>query len=87
MILILQAVCCSDGVHCCPDGTTCDVSSGKCNRGDLQVDWFVKNPAIEVGGVKCDSAHECPSGNTCCKLNSGQWGCCPIPEVSTIIYT
>ncbi|KAL4222497.1 hypothetical protein ACF0H5_018536 [Mactra antiquata] len=75
-----EAVCCSDGVHCCPAGDTCDVSQGKCNRGDIQTDWLKKQPAIKVGGVKCDSTHECPDGNTCCKLASGQWGCCPLPE-------
>ena len=22
----------------------------------------------------------CPDGNTCCRLASGQWGCCPLPN-------
>jgi hypothetical protein len=79
-------VCCSDGVHCCPSGTTCDVSSGKCNQAGTQIDWFVKQPAKEVGNVHCDSTHECPSGNTCCKLSSGQWGCCPLPNVNHIFH-
>ena len=35
-----------------------------------------------VGAVQCDSTHYCPSGNTCCRLTSGQWGCCPVPQVS-----
>ena len=82
----MQAVCCSDGVHCCPGGTTCDVSSEKCDHGDIQLDWFVKQPALKVGGVKCDATHECPSENTCCKLASGQWGCCPRPNVRLLKF-
>ena len=79
----LQAVCCSDGTHCCPNGDTCDISSGKCNHGDTQIDWFEKQPVLKIKeqGVQCDSTHECPDGNTCCKLSSGQWGCCPLPNV------
>ncbi|WAQ94948.1 GRN-like protein [Mya arenaria] len=77
---IPNAVCCSDGVHCCPSGTTCDVKEGKCLRGNTILDWFVKTPATELEGVKCDSTHECPTGNTCCKTSNGQWGCCPIPN-------
>ncbi|VDI48807.1 Hypothetical predicted protein, partial [Mytilus galloprovincialis] len=79
---IPKAVCCTDGKHCCPEGTTCDVSSGKCNRGEIAVmDWFEKVPA-NVGSVKCpDGQSECKTGQTCCKLASGQYGCCPIPKV------
>jgi hypothetical protein len=48
-LIVLQAVCCTDGTHCCPEGTTCDVSAGKCNHGDLAVvDWIEKVPAIIV---------------------------------------
>ncbi|XP_078656089.1 uncharacterized protein LOC144902484 isoform X2 [Branchiostoma floridae x Branchiostoma belcheri] len=79
-----KAVCCSDQVHCCPEGTTCSVSTGKCHKGDVSVDWFEKSPSItteeEVSNIKCDATHECPSKNTCCKLSSGQWGCCPLPS-------
>ncbi|XP_048245439.1 uncharacterized protein LOC124135118 [Haliotis rufescens] len=78
-----QAVCCADGIHCCPSGTTCDTASGKCNRQDgLSITWFRKTAPIvkNVENVKCDSTHECPDGSTCCKLSSGQWGCCPLPQ-------
>ncbi|CAI8005802.1 Progranulin, partial [Geodia barretti] len=27
-----------------------------------------------------DGQSQCPDGNTCCKLSSGQWGCCPLPN-------
>ena len=45
------------------------------------MDWFEKVPA-NVGSVKCpDGQSECKTGQTCCKLASGQYGCCPIPKV------
>ncbi|XP_062600117.1 fibrillin-1-like isoform X5 [Saccostrea cucullata] len=78
-----NAVCCSDGKHCCPSGTTCEVSSGKCKRGSsLVMDWFEKQPALfRSENVVCpDSQHECKTGQTCCKLSSGGYGCCPIPN-------
>ena len=74
-------MCCSDGVHCCPNGYTCDVAQGSCERGDMRVDWFEKMPAKMPNPVPCDNTHECPTGNTCCKLASGEWGCCPKPNV------
>ena len=87
-VIVLQAVCCDDHVHCCPQGTTCDVSHGKCNRGDMQMTWFMKTPAKQVEMVKCPDGHsECPDGNTCCKLSSGQYGCCPLPKVSMLLKT
>ena len=45
------------------------------------IDWVSKVPA-NVGSVKCpDGQSECKTGQTCCKLASGQYGCCPIPKV------
>ena len=78
-----QAVCCSDHEHCCPEGTTCDVSQGKCNKGDKITNWLMKTQAVALSNpVRCSDTHECPTGNTCCKLKSGEWGCCPKPNVS-----
>ena len=82
IMFFLQAVCCTDGKHCCPEGTTCDVSQGKCNRGDLTVlDWYEKVPAIVKNVVCPDGQSECKTGQTCCKLSTGNYGCCPIPKV------
>ncbi|XP_059145584.1 progranulin-like isoform X2 [Physella acuta] len=75
-----KAVCCSDHTHCCPNGYTCDVSAGTCNRGNDVVAWLTKQPAKTVGEVKCDDSSSCPDGNTCCKLASGEYGCCPLPK-------
>ena len=92
-----QAVCCEDHTHCCPENTKCDVSSGKCIRGDTHIDWFTKTEAVSTkvqpsvlvppNPVKCDDSHECPTANTCCKLDSGDWGCCPVPNVSIFHFT
>uniref|UniRef100_A0A803WGA0 Granulins domain-containing protein n=1 Tax=Ficedula albicollis TaxID=59894 RepID=A0A803WGA0_FICAL len=61
-----QAVCCSDGQHCCPQGTTCDLVHSTCTS---------------LGGSACDEVTSCPDGNTCCRLSSGAWGCCPLEQV------
>ncbi|XP_038077891.1 uncharacterized protein LOC119745555 isoform X14 [Patiria miniata] len=78
-----KAVCCSDHLHCCPNGYTCDVGAGSCSKGGLTVPWAEKNMAkpVKVESVVCPGSQaECPDGNTCCKLSSGQWGCCPLPN-------
>ncbi|CAH1788061.1 unnamed protein product, partial [Owenia fusiformis] len=88
-IFHFKAVCCSDGVHCCPSGTTCDVSAGKCNRGNSFTEWFTKLEAqpVESKTVICGGgASQCPDGSTCCKLSSGQYGCCPLPKVRYNLY-
>ncbi|XP_029953604.1 granulin b [Salarias fasciatus] len=80
-----DAVCCADGKHCCPSGHTCDPHHGSCSRGGLRIPWFSKlSPrtgpaaAAAVGDVKCDDKSSCAAGATCCKLPSGEWGCCPL---------
>ncbi|XP_048579549.1 progranulin-like isoform X2 [Nematostella vectensis] len=76
-----NAVCCDDGVHCCPNGYTCDTSSGSCNKGDSVLPLFKKTLAKQLKNVVCPGGEaECPDGNTCCKLSSGQYGCCPLPN-------
>uniref|UniRef100_A0A4W3J9A7 Granulins domain-containing protein n=1 Tax=Callorhinchus milii TaxID=7868 RepID=A0A4W3J9A7_CALMI len=30
----------------------------------------------------CDNLHYCSAENTCCRLPSGSWGCCPIPSAT-----
>ena len=57
-------------------GYTCDVSAGTCDRADTQSELT----ELTVGSVPCGDGSSCPSGTTCCKLSSGQWGCCPYPE-------
>ena len=57
-------------------GYTCDVSAGTCDRADTQSELT----ELTVGNVPCGDGTSCSSGTTCCKLSSGQWGCCPYPE-------
>ncbi|XP_050388777.1 multiple epidermal growth factor-like domains protein 6 isoform X4 [Patella vulgata] len=79
-----SAVCCSDGVHCCPSGTTCDTSAGKCNKQDGSQVFMSKKIAakpVTVEDVVCPGGtSQCPDSTTCCKLSSGQYGCCPLPS-------
>ncbi|XP_077407642.1 granulin b [Vanacampus margaritifer] len=77
-----QAVCCQDGSHCCPAGHTCQPHRSSCSRGQRAVPWFAKTPAVTrppaLADVKCDDKSSCAAGTTCCKLPSGEWGCCPL---------
>ncbi|CAB4039617.1 Hypothetical predicted protein [Paramuricea clavata] len=73
-----NAVCCSDGVHCCPHGSTC--TSTSCQKGSHVTQLFKKKPAIQAKVVQCNATAFCPDGNTCCRLEGGQWGCCPLPN-------
>uniref|UniRef100_A0A8B9CGV9 Granulin precursor n=1 Tax=Anser brachyrhynchus TaxID=132585 RepID=A0A8B9CGV9_9AVES len=55
---------------CCSDGQHCCPQGTTC---DLERSMF--------GDVKCDDEMSCPDGNTCCRLSSGAWGCCPLEQV------
>lgn len=38
-------------------------------------------PKADPTDVTCpDGSSSCPTGQTCCKLSSGQYGCCPLPN-------
>ena len=76
-------------MHCCPAGFRCDTEKGTCEQGARRVPWMRKAPAhvslpdprAVENDIPCDNVTSCPSSNTCCRLTSGEWGCCPIPEV------
>lgn len=80
-----QAVCCEDGNHCCPSGHSCEPQRSSCSRGSRVIPWFSKVSAITEAAaiidVKCDNKSSCASGTTCCKLKTGEWGCCPLIKV------
>ncbi|XP_053555959.1 progranulin [Bombina bombina] len=78
----MSAVCCSDNIHCCPSGMLCDLIHNKCVLGRLEIPMYTKSPALqeEVMDVPCDETSRCPNKNTCCRLASGEWGCCPIEQ-------
>lgn len=82
-----QAVCCEDHVHCCPHDTVCNLSEGTCVEPldlSLSVPLVKKFPAIlrpsQPANEKCDSSFSCPEDTSCCKLASGNWGCCPLQQ-------
>ncbi|XP_073713412.1 granulin a isoform X2 [Misgurnus anguillicaudatus] len=82
-----NAVCCKDGDHCCPAGYECDVIKVTCVKKDAVIPWYKKIPAkstpapsSDLGDVKCDDQTSCETGSTCCRLSTGDWGCCPLPE-------
>ncbi|KAL2102042.1 hypothetical protein ACEWY4_003803 [Coilia grayii] len=84
-----QAVCCSTGDHCCPSGFTCDAKRTSCALGHHEIPWYRKHEAmvrqgsqskitVDVMDVKCDDTSSCAAGSTCCRLPTGEWGCCPL---------
>ncbi|XP_067934409.1 uncharacterized protein K04H4.2-like isoform X2 [Watersipora subatra] len=79
-----NAVCCNDHVHCCPSGYTCQTGTGECSRGLTTIPWMNTETAVaksfSINSVPCDDKHSCPDGRTCCKSESGLWGCCPLPD-------
>ncbi|XP_028332120.1 granulin b [Gouania willdenowi] len=51
------------------------------NRSSLsrlsQLPATVSVPSV---GNKCDESTSCPGVTTCCKTESGDWACCPLPQ-------
>lgn len=80
-----KAVCCDDHIHCCPSGYTCDTTGGHCNKkGQDSVPLLTKTTAKfihEITSVKattCKDGSSCPSTSSCCPLDNGTYGCCPM---------
>ena len=72
-----HAVCCSDGKHCCPSGYRCDESEGKCEPRTTTQAADIQPVYV---GMACPDGSSCGNDQTCCKLASGSYGCCPIPN-------
>ncbi|XP_077474693.1 progranulin-like [Stigmatopora argus] len=81
-----QAVCCPDKMHCCPKDYTCNERRGKCVKGEVAVPFYRKLPArmdgvaVQPNSVRCDDTTTCSYGQTCCKISSTRWGCCPFSK-------
>lgn len=82
-----QAVCCEDHKHCCPAGYTCDVQKSSCEKNDALYPLLIKKSAVvkqtlqaRPSVVMCDPTASCPTNTTCCKMSSGLWTCCPLPQ-------
>ncbi|XP_008414663.1 granulin a isoform X1 [Poecilia reticulata] len=78
-----KAVCCADGSHCCPENYKCNEDKTTCIKGEVEIPWYTKLPAItsvqvDLNNVQCDDDHQCPERTSCCKLFTGEWGCCPL---------
>ena len=57
------------------------IFSGSCTKGNEVIKASLKTTALKLRSVECpDGQSECPSGSTCCKLSSGEYGCCPLPK-------
>ncbi|KAK7075686.1 hypothetical protein SK128_018918, partial [Halocaridina rubra] len=84
------AVCCQDREHCCPHGYDC--FAGGCEREGHYIPHFRKTPATarneyvdeeskhvkNLEKVVCPDKYECLDGSTCCLMESGSYGCCPL---------
>lgn len=81
-----NADCCSDGKHCCPQGYNCNSGDNTCVRAAFKIPALRKLPSLQTTGVKninCpDGTSSCPDSSTCCKLTTGQYGCCPKPSAT-----
>ncbi|KAF7665096.1 hypothetical protein LDENG_00155320 [Lucifuga dentata] len=80
-----QAVCCDDHLHCCPHDTVCNLEAETCDdvSGFMPpLPWVLKVSTLPSEGQneKCDRQTMCPRDTTCCKIESGQWACCPLPQ-------
>ncbi|CAH1239032.1 GRN [Branchiostoma lanceolatum] len=77
-----QAECCDDQVHCCPTGFTCHTEKGKCSKGGVVIPFMTKTRAEvlseDVGSIQCEDGSACSNRHTCCKTNTGKYGCCPL---------
>ncbi|XP_043957402.1 granulin a [Gambusia affinis] len=78
-----KAVCCADGSHCCPENYKCNEDKTTCVRGEVEIPWYTKLPAVtsvqvDPNNIQCDDDHQCPEHTSCCKLFTGEWGCCPL---------
>ncbi|XP_063760511.1 granulin a isoform X2 [Eleginops maclovinus] len=78
-----EAVCCSDGNHCCPKNYKCNEDKTTCFKGEVEIPWYTKLPAINSimahpSSVECEGQAQCPEHTTCCQLETGEWGCCPL---------
>uniref|UniRef100_A0A3B4AMK1 Granulins domain-containing protein n=1 Tax=Periophthalmus magnuspinnatus TaxID=409849 RepID=A0A3B4AMK1_9GOBI len=40
--------------------------------------------SLVIDDIECDKVSSCPDGHTCCKTSTGEWACCPLPEVRAV---
>jgi hypothetical protein len=87
----LQAKCCPDHLHCCAADEECDVAAGECRKPGAPFSVpmqrkLAARPLRADDDIQCpDNISTCPAGTTCCEMQSGYYGCCPIPNVSRLM--
>lgn len=86
--------CCPKGTNCNITLGTCDIQKtfgwSFPSQSLVSLQWSeapkeVVSNHIEVvhGDVVCpDEEYHCPSGSTCCQLESGAYGCCPMEKAT-----
>ncbi|KAK6311996.1 hypothetical protein J4Q44_G00176600 [Coregonus suidteri] len=85
---LCKAVCCADEEHCCPQGYSCNMGSGTCQK--LMFLQFQTIPLTRVSApepptpqekeIHCGGPFVCNNEETCCKVSTTTWGCCPSPN-------
>ncbi len=79
-----EASCCPTGDFCCPKNFRCDVANQRCVKDNtLFAPFHLRTTKIETvsDNVVCpDNLSECPEETTCCQMDDGSYGCCPIPN-------
>ncbi|KAI0219885.1 hypothetical protein LSAT2_028586 [Lamellibrachia satsuma] len=81
---MVEATCCSDHIHCCPKGSKCNLQAGTCDsvvdKTSTRMQKKFSAHSLE-GIVVCPGGKAtCSSGSTCCKSQSGEYECCPMPK-------
>ena len=81
-----QATCCDDGEHCCPENYQCKDDMCRPPAMSMSLVMSSRNDVMNTPNIICpDGRSECPNGDTCCQLESGEFGCCPLPEVGGVM--
>lgn len=89
-----NAVCCPDRAHCCPLSNTCclqpsgiytccPLPNANCCEGNTccALGYSCNNDGTCTQQyVVCPDQGLCALNNTCCMLQSGGYGCCPLPN-------
>ena len=66
-------------MFCVVDSTTVEKNSQWIKQYNLKMSVFYFTTMLQI--ICPGGQFECPTGNTCCRLSSGDWGCCPLPKV------
>ena len=63
----------------------CSVAKGRCTTDGHSMSWNAlagRNvDKLSSNDVPCPGGESCPDGDTCCPVQSGEYGCCPYPKV------